>query len=784
MSFDDIAQKIEQTSDRAALEAAITHNPTLMRDMTNYDQRATLLMLAAQAGNIIAVELLLARCKNTRNAYIVDEISQYGNTALTVAIHKNHTGIVKQLLDFPCKFEITAPIRKQASEGPVVAVELTDVSGSNFYFVDEVDAIALFEAVKNGNPEIIDLLIQYGADLSIRSTSGNSSAFTIAAGKGDLETLKKLIAHWKNEQVIQPYLEAAMRVAAKNGHIALVDFLGTQLIDIHAKNKEGLSALMMAALHGHANIVEKLLKTASLAEQKIAYVHATKYALKKESYDILRLFSEQATDINSVDQMGESILMSVIDSATPGLLEKIIKKNKEKINLNYSDKNHDCALIKAIKQEKIEAVQILLKYGANSNVNDIRGEHALFTALRTRKPHIIEAVLSALSKDKENNKAVIDSALVFATTQIYASSEEINLLIQHGADINAADEDGNSLLMRTILTNHKNAFMTLINTKRINLDKRNKNGDSAFSLAAASNDLDMIEHYLISFPPKKIQDYYDAFYLSYYAQNNSNSDKNTKRKEQIWVRLLQTFALNSTFNQEKIYALKAEFIPQAIRNNQMHLLVALLDLKELDEKIEIMPLLKISIEQENKPAFLLLLKNLHEHIKENPEEIDFEVLFEQALNLTEFEALDQLLDIMINKDKAITKDQLRAWQSPFREDSPIYILFSEEAIAKRYLKYMHSIPAKDAQNVIEAAKPYKALIVQAIIEQPYVAQLELSIGKTQTHYNHALSQFLHTNTGTWYYPDTSIDEIKDAITKKHEATLDRSHIPSNRDSSL
>jgi ankyrin repeat protein len=741
-SFYDLAQQItEQKTDEASLAQNLSN-----ADMFSFQDGdgTTLLMIAAQSGNVAAVKALLAR------GYL-NAVNKYGTTALERAIAHNHIEVVRLLIAAGCTFEKEFFHRGGIYNGPHVLSPSVD--SMNHSSGESVAIIALFQAAELGYTPIVKLLIDSGANIKTTSPSGKTSAFTIAAGKGDQATLEILINAWTGLESITPYLESAYRVAAKNGHINLLTFLSKKNIDVNAKDKEGYSALMIAAALGKNDVVTALLPTASAENKNSAYVHASKYAFKHDSFDTVNLFTgDHKASINSIDQFGDTVLMAAVNK--PDILQPMLAaKRKIPIAIDYQNpkKNNTTALMLAIKENNLESVNLLLGAGADPSLKDANGNHAL----RMIVPHNIpmfQAVLSKLDSDK--HKDMLDDTLRALARKQTSTPELFDLLIKKGANINGVDENNNTPLMLAVTNNQWNNINTLINIKDIDIHYKNEEG-SAFILAAHLGQLQTLSLFLEKCPPTDPQDYYDAFFALFY--NNTNA----AQKETMSVLLLQNYIkYKKELTANDITKLEP-MMGQALLNKQFILFEDLLKLQTQQSEFDLMPLLQLAASPEYEPAFKLLLKTFLDAQQDKP--IDFTPLIELAIQAQSKTGLILLMDAVIKSGTPIP-EQLRL---QFGDEDDITVT---QDIAHRYLQHLLTLCADNTSGrLISSANPYKALIL-AEVKTQHTMQLENSIAKKGINYAHGLSKFLH-NSPSWFYTDTSVDEIKGEIAKRKEKSL-------------
>ena len=356
----------------------------------------TILMVASALGNAQTVELLL------------EAGADPNMSSKKTTINKAFLGIFKSLCSegLICAF------------GLLEGVELLLKAEANPNHQKEAKwTNALMIAANNGFSDIVQQLLEYGADPNIRDNNGCTAIHYIMM-LNDRETLKS------NEKMMSDKLE-------------ILQLLIISGINVNIKNGNGMTALMIASIVGFTEAVKLLLQAG--ADPNIEQHEPVNKGFTTSSLPEIRTIGFTALIYGCVE----------INSDIVNLLLKA--------NANPNQENA-LGLRIAAGQCYPDIVQQLLKYGADPNIGDNNGCTALHYVVGspTETPHkddkekaFIKLGIIQQLLDKGTNINIQDengvTALMIATDE--GLSEVVELLLQNGADPNIHNNKGWTALM-------------------------------------------------------------------------------------------------------------------------------------------------------------------------------------------------------------------------------------------------------------------------------------------------------------------------------------------------
>ena len=183
------------------------------------------------------------------------------------------------------------------------------------------DFTALVHAAINGNNDMLSVLLQSGADVSIRGKFGNT-ALMRAAQAGHLETTQLLLDASQDLDIIEDISIALIRVAER-GHTDVAALLIDQGPDLQMKELE-FTALIRAAENEHSDIVKLLVDAgADLDATENTESTALMYAAFNGDLESVRHLVEAGANVNLRDNINATALTWAINDGNPEIIALI-----------------------------------------------------------------------------------------------------------------------------------------------------------------------------------------------------------------------------------------------------------------------------------------------------------------------------------------------------------------------------------------------------------------------------------------------------------------------------
>jgi len=364
-----------------------------------------------------------------------------------------------------------------ASRGNVEIIEYLLSKGAKLSIKDSNGTTALNFAASGGqqNTKVYDLLIANGADLKkdLSSQGANALLLTIPSAK-DFTLIDYFVGKGLSLNSIDAKGNTAFNYAARSGNIELLKALVAKGV------KYNDNAMLMATQGGRgatANTLELFqyleslkINPAVIGANGENVLHATVRKPKQE--EIIKYFISKGVDINKADKDGNTPFMfaaaSNADTQLITFLSTLVK------NVNQANLKGETALTMAVRSNTADVVSLLISKGADINVVDAAGDN------------LVAYLIQGYSPQRGTE----------------AFEAKIKLLQEKGVNFTAAQKSGNTLY-HLVLAKEDFALLKRIESFKVDVNAKNKEGITALHKAAMTAKDDSVMKYLISIGAKK-----------------------------------------------------------------------------------------------------------------------------------------------------------------------------------------------------------------------------------------------------------------------------------------
>jgi ankyrin repeat protein len=368
-------------------------------------------------------------------------------------------------------------------------VDTTDLllgAGARVNAADDHGITPLWLACSNGaSANVIDLLMKAGADPNVAHSSGETALMS-AARTGNLAAVTRLLAaHAKVGAQERTRGQTALMWAAAQGHADVTQALVTGGADVHARSR---ARHLLVNSTGNADYM-------GVMDVEQGGFTPLLFTARGGDVATAKILIAAGADVNDAAADGTSALVVATHSGHSALALLLLEHGADPnaIGSGYT------ALQIAIRQGDVEVVKALLGRGADPNARLIKptparrlsddvalarplvGTTPLWLAADFGETEIVR-ILTAAGADPRLTANDGSTPLIASIGRNEARALEIvKYLAERGANVNAADESGNTALHKAA-ANGFDRLVQLLADSGATLDARNALGQTPLML--------------------------------------------------------------------------------------------------------------------------------------------------------------------------------------------------------------------------------------------------------------------------------------------------------------
>jgi ankyrin repeat protein len=347
----------------------------------------------------------------------------------------------------------TPLIRALRGEASIETVDYLIAQGADIERIGHDDRPAIFWAARYGNLDMVQHIVELGADLTVLDDSARNALGYAARSQPDQAVYAYLI-----DQGIDPNFadddgeNAALTAAYENPHLDIVVYL-SGVSDLSGHNNTGSDAFMLAAS-------------------------------RNSNLDVVKAMFAITADAHAVDSEdgSDALLLAAYRNETLETFDFLLDHGFS-LDARTTD-GRDAVAIAAVRNSP-EVISHLLAVGADATVVDANGNTALLAAAdrdRDGAEEIIAILVAAGADAAAANADGVNGLIAAARTG--HSLETLKVFVDGGADLDAVDDQKMSALMYLALKGTDAAAVELLIDAGADVSLGDDFGDTAADFIA------------------------------------------------------------------------------------------------------------------------------------------------------------------------------------------------------------------------------------------------------------------------------------------------------------
>ena len=463
---------------KEVLQALIDHGSDV--NATNKDN-SNALMVANVKKHVDAIYVLL-KAKSDTNA-----VDKNGDTCLMHAVCGDCSKEVLQaIIDNGADVNATNKYNRIAlmmacGMRHVDAIHVLLKAESDTNIADENGVTSLMHAIaKYCSKEVLQALIDHGADVNATDKS-NFTALMLACEKRHADAIHVLLKAGSDTNIVDKNGDTClMHAVAGEWNKEVLKEITNRGNDVNATNKGNRTALIWACRKSYVDafhVLQRAESDTNIAEKNSAICRM--YAVAGDcNQEVLQALIDHGADVNATNKNNRTALMIACFKRYVDSITILLKAGSD---TNIEDKDGDTCLMHAVAGDfSKEVLQAMIDHGADVNATNKDIKTALMWACEMRHVDAIHVLLKA-----ESDTNIVDkngaTCLMYAVV-LDCSIEVLQAMIDHGADVNATNEDNRPALMLACGMRHVGAIHVLLKAGA-DTNILDKNGDTCLMYA-------------------------------------------------------------------------------------------------------------------------------------------------------------------------------------------------------------------------------------------------------------------------------------------------------------
>ncbi|XP_063908779.1 ankyrin repeat domain-containing protein 17 isoform X5 [Zophobas morio] len=289
-------------------------------------------------------------------------------------------------------------------------VDLLINRGADIEHRDKKGFTPLILAATAGHEKVVEVLLNHNADIEAQSERTKDTPLSLACSGGRYEVVELLLNRNANKEHRNVSDYTPLSLAASGGYVNIIKLLLSHGAEINSRtgSKLGISPLMLAAMNGHTAAVKLLLDMGSDINAQIETNRNTALTLAcfQGRHEVVSLLLDRKANVEHRAKTGLTPLM---EAASGGYVEvgRVLLDKGADVNATPVPSSRDTALTIAADKGHVRFVELLLCRGAQIEVKNKKGNSPLWLAANGGHLAVVELLYNVNADiDSQDNRKV------------------------------------------------------------------------------------------------------------------------------------------------------------------------------------------------------------------------------------------------------------------------------------------------------------------------------------------------------------------------------------------
>ena len=309
--------------------------------------------------------------------------------------------------------------------------------------------------------------IKSGVDVNRKIPGETSTNLFYGCMTGDPELVRLLIEHGAQIDGHRGHTASLLMEALRSGHADVVAVLLEKGADPNLKDHGGQTPLMLATSSNDMRSIRVLL--AAGADVSVSHYSgsALARAVRAGNVDIVRLLLSVGANPGETDRSGKTLLYRAVESGKPEIAALLTSAGSTHEKTNGGSMGMSNDLYRALTRGKFQTLQHLLDLGIAPDERDARGRTLLTRVCTQNYPSLHPMPAYHVAQALVDSGAEVNAADPYGHTPLMNAAgsgalDIATLLVSSGARVDAATEDGHTALMIAAGKGHREIAALLL----------------------------------------------------------------------------------------------------------------------------------------------------------------------------------------------------------------------------------------------------------------------------------------------------------------------------------